>query len=220
VKKQKQDKKKEVTVEQEFVTTLKCVLTEAELLEQGKLMAEAQQEAALLDADFAAVKKQFTAKIDEAMAKASRAGSMIINKFDFRPVKCVRRKYYRAGRLTETRTDTGEQFTNRELTDDEKQLSFPEVVKAEAPKPVESTPPAATEPAAVLPEQIAQAVEILRATNRASTSSIQRRMKVGYTLACRIMDVLEEQGIVGPPRGSEPREIINLPDAASDTKPA
>lgn len=55
---------------------------------------------------------------------------------------------------------------------------------------------------------LTQAVEIIRETHRASTSSLQRRLRIGYTRAARIMDVLEERGIVGPPRGSDPREIL------------
>lgn len=57
-------------------------------------------------------------------------------------------------------------------------------------------------------ELLAQATEIIRETQRASTSSLQRRLRIGYTRAARIMDILEERGIVGPPRGSDPREII------------
>lgn len=55
---------------------------------------------------------------------------------------------------------------------------------------------------------IEQAVAIIRETHRASTSSLQRRMRIGYTRAARIIDILEERGIVGPPRGAEPREIL------------
>jgi DNA segregation ATPase FtsK/SpoIIIE, S-DNA-T family len=53
-----------------------------------------------------------------------------------------------------------------------------------------------------------QAVAIIRETRRASTSSLQRRLRIGYTRAARIMDILEERGLVGPPRGSDPREIL------------
>jgi S-DNA-T family DNA segregation ATPase FtsK/SpoIIIE len=66
----------------------------------------------------------------------------------------------------------------------------------------------------VLPEEdddeelLAQAVEIIRQTQRASTSSLQRRLRIGYTRAARLMDSLEERGIIGPPSGSEPREIL------------
>ena len=37
---------------------------------------------------------------------------------------------------------------------------------------------------------------------------VQRRLRIGYTRAARMMDILEERGIVGPPRGSDPREIL------------
>jgi S-DNA-T family DNA segregation ATPase FtsK/SpoIIIE len=57
-------------------------------------------------------------------------------------------------------------------------------------------------------ELIEQAIEIIRQTQRASTSSLQRRMRIGYTRAARIMDLLEERGIVGPAQGSDPREIL------------
>jgi DNA segregation ATPase FtsK/SpoIIIE, S-DNA-T family len=52
------------------------------------------------------------------------------------------------------------------------------------------------------------AVEIIRQTRRASTSSLQRRLRIGYTRAARIMDILEQRGIVGPAQGADPREIL------------
>ena len=52
------------------------------------------------------------------------------------------------------------------------------------------------------------AIEIIRQTRRASTSSLQRRLRIGYTRAARLMDILEEKGIIGPPQGSDPREIL------------
>jgi DNA segregation ATPase FtsK/SpoIIIE, S-DNA-T family len=57
-------------------------------------------------------------------------------------------------------------------------------------------------------ELVEQAVQIIRETQRASTSSLQRRLRIGYTRAARVMDILEERGIVGPPRGSDAREIM------------
>jgi S-DNA-T family DNA segregation ATPase FtsK/SpoIIIE len=66
-------------------------------------------------------------------------------------------------------------------------------------------------------ELLEQAIEIIRETQRASTSSLQRRLRIGYTRAARIIDILEERGIVGPPNGSGPREIlidldVDIPD--------
>ncbi|HAS84004.1 MAG TPA: cell division protein FtsK, partial [Verrucomicrobia bacterium] len=52
-------------------------------------------------------------------------------------------------------------------------------------------------------ELVEQAIEIIRETHRASTSSLQRRMRIGYTRAARIIDILEERGMLGPPRGAE-----------------
>ncbi|MBP7828957.1 MAG: DNA translocase FtsK 4TM domain-containing protein [Kiritimatiellae bacterium] len=57
-------------------------------------------------------------------------------------------------------------------------------------------------------ELLDQAIEVIRQTRRASTSSLQRRLRIGYTRAARLIDLLEERGVVGPPSGSDPREIL------------
>ena len=57
-------------------------------------------------------------------------------------------------------------------------------------------------------ELLEQVIDIIRQTQRASTSSIQRRLRIGYNRASRLMDILEEKGLVGPARGAEPREIL------------
>ncbi|MBS0633642.1 MAG: DNA translocase FtsK [Verrucomicrobia bacterium] len=53
-----------------------------------------------------------------------------------------------------------------------------------------------------------QALDVLKSTKRASTSMIQRRLRIGYNRAARIMDLMEEKGVVGPENGSSPREIL------------
>ena len=53
-----------------------------------------------------------------------------------------------------------------------------------------------------------EAADIVVSSGLGSTSNIQRRLKVGYSRAGRIMDMLEEKGIVGPPNGSKPREVL------------
>ncbi len=55
---------------------------------------------------------------------------------------------------------------------------------------------------------IEQCVEVIRSEGKASTSLLQRRLKIGYGRAARMIDILEERGIVGPARGAEPREIL------------
>lgn len=69
-------------------------------------------------------------------------------------------------------------------------------------------------------EYLEQAVAIIRETSRASTSSLQRRLRIGYNRAARLMDVLEQRGVVGPTRGAEPREIlIDLDAEVEDSDP-
>lgn len=53
-----------------------------------------------------------------------------------------------------------------------------------------------------------QAFDVLKSTRRASTSMMQRRLRIGYNRAARIMDLMEDKGIVGPENGSSPREIL------------
>lgn len=55
---------------------------------------------------------------------------------------------------------------------------------------------------------IKEAIAIVRAENKATTSLLQRRMSIGYAKAARIMDALEELGVVGPYQGGEPREVL------------
>jgi len=57
-------------------------------------------------------------------------------------------------------------------------------------------------------ELFAQALDVLRSTKRASTSMIQRRLRIGYNRAARIMDLMEDKGIIGPENGSSPRDIL------------
>ncbi|HVZ65237.1 MAG TPA: DNA translocase FtsK [Lacunisphaera sp.] len=57
-------------------------------------------------------------------------------------------------------------------------------------------------------ELFRQALDVLRATRRASTSMLQRKLRIGYNRAARIVEIMEEKGIVGPENGSSPREIL------------
>ena len=52
-----------------------------------------------------------------------------------------------------------------------------------------------------------QAVEIVRATKKASASYLQRKLQIGYNRAARYIDQMEQEGFVGPQNGSKPREV-------------
>ncbi|HKW89561.1 MAG TPA: DNA translocase FtsK [Candidatus Acidoferrales bacterium] len=57
-----------------------------------------------------------------------------------------------------------------------------------------------------------EAVRVVCEMGRASTSTLQRRLRVGYGRAARLIDLMEKDGIVGPPDGSRPREVLKKKD--------
>jgi S-DNA-T family DNA segregation ATPase FtsK/SpoIIIE len=62
-------------------------------------------------------------------------------------------------------------------------------------------------------ELVEKCVEVMRQEKKASTSLFQRRLRLGYTRAARILDILEQRGYVGPGEGAKPREILRDLDA-------
>jgi S-DNA-T family DNA segregation ATPase FtsK/SpoIIIE len=59
---------------------------------------------------------------------------------------------------------------------------------------------------------LTQAVDIVRRSDKASASLLQRRLRIGYARAARILDQMEDRGIVGPADGSRFREVMVTPD--------
>ena len=57
-------------------------------------------------------------------------------------------------------------------------------------------------------EMLPQAVEVVLETKSCSVSMLQRRIKLGYSRAARIVDQMEELGIVGPYEGAKPRSVV------------
>jgi S-DNA-T family DNA segregation ATPase FtsK/SpoIIIE len=105
----------------------------------------------------------------------------------------------------------------------------PEVVSAQ---PAESIPPGAELKQAAMWEEVEaadadtdprykEAVEVVRSMRRASISLLQRRLRIGYTRAARLVDQMEEQGIIGPAQGgSQAREVLDYGDLApTDASP-
>ena len=65
-----------------------------------------------------------------------------------------------------------------------------------------------------------EAARFVVETGRASTSLLQRRLRIGYGRAARLLDMMEHQGLIGPPEGSKPRKVLvsseQLDDVQSD----
>ena len=57
-----------------------------------------------------------------------------------------------------------------------------------------------------------EAVRIVCEMGKASTSTLQRRLRIGYGRAARLLDIMQQEGLIGPPDGAKPREILRKPD--------
>ena len=79
-----------------------------------------------------------------------------------------------------------------------------------------STEPETSDTSAVSVDELLEpAVEFIFNAGQASASSIQRRFRIGYTRAARLIDTMEEVKIIGPNMGSKPREILMTKEEAS-----
>lgn len=62
--------------------------------------------------------------------------------------------------------------------------------------------------------------QVVMEAGKASTSYLQRKLGVGYSRAAKLIDMLEEKGVIGPQNGSKPREVISGSPAESTDEPA
>jgi S-DNA-T family DNA segregation ATPase FtsK/SpoIIIE len=77
--------------------------------------------------------------------------------------------------------------------------------------PQGATPGMRMEGADVSDELLSQAKDIVISAGKASASLLQRRLRVGYARAARLLDMLEQEGIVGPADGAKPRDVLITP---------
>ncbi len=63
-----------------------------------------------------------------------------------------------------------------------------------------------------------EAARLVMETGRASTSLLQRRLRIGYGRAARLLDMMEHQGLIGPPEGSKPRKVLISLEQFDDTE--
>ncbi len=83
-----------------------------------------------------------------------------------------------------------------------------QAVDAKADKGSKSAPADSTQDGEEVDELLSAAVEVVLETGQASVSMLQRRLKLGYSRAARLVDEMEDRGIVGPFEGSKPRPVL------------
>lgn len=210
----------------DFDSPQKCMLTDEEVRKAAKHMSRMQDEIAQKEEEAKSVAARYKEELKALLAQQNKYSALVRDEYEYRTIPCIRRLDWRCNTVYERRTDTGEEIGRRPMNVAECQmrLSLEEVAKKDELKqdiPVIST---GTMDVAVVaahvkenyPEEVIEkAIKIISDLNRASTSALQRRMKIGAAQASRIMDILEERGIVGPANGDEPREVLINTDAAT-----
>jgi len=181
---------------EERTQLLKVVLSNDEVSNLGRQLAEQHKKRELIAAEKKEALGTFTGQLAACDTQLQRLSDAVNQGSEMRHIMCKVEKDYDKGMVTTTRLDTKKLVEKRKLSEEEQQMHLKmqgENNKAEIAKDK---------------ELIKLAIENIKVTKRASTSAIQRKLKIGFTQAARIMDKLEEDGLVGPPNGSEPREIL------------
>lgn len=195
-------------------------LTDAEIMETGRKVAAAIQRQTELEEEVKNFKDGAKSRESAILAEIGIKSALIRQGYEHRQVECETVKDFDAGTILVRRLDTQEIVETRTMAGGEKQMGFDSIERelnaAAAGIPAEASnelpfrgelATASGEPL-ITDAQIDEAKRIIAETHRASTSSLQRRMKLGYTMAAKIMDALEVLGIVGPANGAEPRAIL------------
>jgi DNA segregation ATPase FtsK/SpoIIIE-like protein len=195
------------------VQKLRVALTDAEKMEAGHQIADLQQRGSELTGDMKSEVKRMKAEIDSVTAQMLSHGERLRTGYELRSVDCELVMDYDRGTVTEIRKDTGEIVNTRGLYPSEQTQVLPGEIGAMADNahiygPQTQEPAPEFKAAPITDKEIEEAIEIIKETRRATTATITRRMKIKAERAAALMDALEQRGIVGPPNGDEPRDVL------------
>lgn len=217
----------------------RVALTTEERLESGDKIADAMSTISDRKADLKSVQKAVQSDVQDAESIVEKESERLRTGYEVRSVECSLTMDFDRGVAVEVRNDTGEEIKRRPLYPDEQAQElelFPhlyagdEDAKKDEPKEPAKEPgkeeqgvtdeakgttqepekkPEPPQPIEVTEGHIETAIQILKETGRASVTSLQRRMKLGYEDVAQIMQALEERGVVGPSKANgEPRDIV------------
>jgi DNA segregation ATPase FtsK/SpoIIIE-like protein len=182
----------------EIMLELWCELDDTEMLVRGQMLGAVVAEVELAEVQKSDAMKGFTDQLKALSQQRSKLGGIIRRKAETRMVNCdVQFHSPVPGTKRITRLDTGEFVRDEPMTAAEHQGNL---FTPDAPK--EAAPADAND------ELLDDAVRIVFEFGKASTSLLQRRLKVGYGRASHLIDLMERNGLVGPANGSKPRDII------------
>ena len=112
------------TQENTVTRTLRVVLSDAELLEAGKAMADAQERLSHLEGELDDYKKQSKSDMTMAETQRAREGDKLSTGHEQRPVECTEVLNFKTGRVVVTRNDTRDIVDDRAMLETEKQLGL------------------------------------------------------------------------------------------------
>ena len=189
--------------------------TPDELAELGAKLADQYDEHRNIEEELNAVKADFKERTLCAEREIGRLSRLIKARFDMRGIEC-RYEWNKpdSGVVQIVRIDTGELVQERPMSDDERQEELPlEAPTAEAPTEATTEAPAqtaetVTDESRSDDELYGDAVALVREFGKASTSLLQRRLRVGYGRSAHLIDLMEQRGVVGAANGAEPRAVL------------
>ena len=169
-----------------------------------------------------------TSQVDSRTILDSKGAEALLGQGDmlFRPPGASGLERNQGGMVEDEEIETVVKFVSAQC-----EPEFDETVLKGAPESSGGTASGAAELSAGDEALVQQAIEIIMRDRRATTSYLQRSMRIGYNRAATIIEILEERGIIGPQVGTLPREILvaapedetgdgEMPDEAEDSDDA
>lgn len=204
--KARKPKAKKVVRESLQKRNLRYFFTDPERLELGRRLGEKTNEIAILEDEKARATKDYASRIKTVENEVAGISQRVREGYEFRDIDVkVIYDTPEPGKKTIVRLDTKETVEVTGMTTEEKAASQASLADIDKSFAGDGKVVAFTSPPV---DEITAAIEVLKATNRATPAMFQRRMKIGYNAAAKIMEELERRGIVGPENGSAPREIL------------